>query len=415
MQSPGKSLNKKVTLISTGQPSLNPRLVKEADALFSVGYEVMVIYQYWNEWGTKLDKELVADKKWKAVRVGGSPGDGFYVYWPTRVLQKACQLLYKFTHGRFISAELLIGRCTPLLIKAATRHRADLYIAHNLAALPVAVKAAKKHHAKIGFDAEDFHRNETSNDINSPDVKLKSAIENKYIPLVDYISVSSPGIGAAYRQLFPAKKPVVILNAFPVDNAITIKYNLSPAPLKLFWFSQTIGPQRGLEDVINALKALNNDKIELHLLGDLSPSANSYLADIGAGNINLNIHPPMAPARINEFASQFDIGLALEPAFCLNNDLALSNKIFTYMQAGLAIVASDTTAQKSLLEEYPKIGGLYKKGDKKALADLIKYYFDNRTDLIMAKKQSRAVACGELNWERESEKFLSLINKALSD
>jgi glycosyltransferase involved in cell wall biosynthesis len=343
------------------------------------------------------------------VRVGGSPDDGFYVYWLTRALQKACQLLYKFTRSRFIPADLLIGRCTPLLIKAAKRRRADLYIAHNLAALPAAVKAAKKHHTKIGFDAEDFHRNETSNDINSPDVKLKSAIENKYIPLVDYISVSSPGIGDAYRQLFPAKKPVVILNAFPVDNAITIKDNLLTGPLKLFWFSQTIGPQRGLEDAIKALKALNNDKIELHLLGDLTPWANSYLAGIGAGNITLYVHPPISPARINEFASQFDVGLALEPAFCLNNDLALSNKIFTYLQAGLAIVASDTTAQRGLLEQYPKIGGLYKKGDEQALADLIKYYFDNRSGLLLAKKESRRVACGELNWEKESLVFLNNI------
>lgn len=62
---------KKIVLVTSGQPSLNPRLVKEADALVEAGYEVTVIYQYWNEWGTDLDKVLLPQKKWKTIRVGG--------------------------------------------------------------------------------------------------------------------------------------------------------------------------------------------------------------------------------------------------------------------------------------------------------------------------------------------------------
>ena len=78
---------------------------------------------------------------------------------------------------------------------------------------------------------------------------------------------------------------------------------------------------------------------------------------------NLRFHDPAAPDELTAFASQFDIGLALEPAFSRNNDIALSNKIFTYMQAGLAIIASNTTAQQQLLKKYPKIGELYEIGN----------------------------------------------------
>jgi len=408
-----KRLNKKIVLITSGQPSLNPRLVKEADSLAENGYDVMVIYQYWNDWGTKMDEGLLVGKRWEAIRVGGSTNENPVAYWLSKNLYRARQAINKLFGGRFLPAELLIGRCTQLLAKEASRHLADLYIAHNLAALPAAVKAAKKYNTKSGFDAEDFHRNEVSDDPNNPNVILKSTIEDKYLPKVNYVTASSPGIGAAYKRLFHGTSPVVLLNAFPVDTTIKFNNTTSGGTLRLFWFSQTIGPQRGIEDIVTALTILDNREIELHLLGFLPSTGKEYLERIGADKITLQIYPPMPPDAINQFAFQFDIGLALETGFCLNNDLALSNKIFTYMQAGLAVIASDTTAQKSLLDEYPKIGGLYKKGDATMLANLIRHYFINRAELWHAKKESHAVACEQLNWEKESGKFLSLIKEVV--
>jgi len=405
--------SKKILIVTSGQPSLNPRAVKEADALFNAGYDVLMIYQFWNVWGTKLDEALLAGKKWKAIRVGGSPGKGVVPYWLTRIFHRSCQLLYRLTNGRMVAPELVVGRCTAWLTNEARRHRADLYIAHNLAALPAAVKAAKKFHSKSGFDAEDFHRNETTNDPASDDVKLKSAIEGLYIPQVNYLSVSSPGIGEAYRQIFPDIDPLVILNVFPLQKEIRLKETLAASKLKLLWFSQTIGPSRGLEDIFGALAQLNNDQIELHLLGDLPPASHSYLAGISAGIPGVHIHSPSAPDELFAFASQFDIGLALETGFCLNNELALSNKIFTYMQTGLAIIASDTSGQKQLMQSHPGAGKVYEKKNVTMLADIVKAYFDDRRQLLLAKKESRAAACRELNWEMESQLFLKKVNELI--
>jgi len=402
---------KKIVIVTSGQPSLNPRAVKEADALYNAGYDVLMIYQFWNAWGTKLDETLLAGKKWKAIRVGGTPGKGFVTYWLTRIFHKGCQVLYRLTNGKWIAPELVIGRCTAWLTREARRHKADLYIAHNLAALPATVKAAKKFNSKCGFDAEDFHRNETTNDPASDDVKLKSAVEDHYIPQIDYLSVSSPGIGEAYKQIFPGIEPVVILNVFPLQTKIQLNETPTSSKLKLFWFSQTIGPGRGLEDIFNALAQLDNDQIELHLLGDLPPSSKGYLADTAAGVQGLHIHSPVAPDELFEFASKFDIGLALETDYCLNRDIALTNKIFTYMQAGLSIIASNTSAQKQLMENHPGAGKVYEKRNVAMLAEMVKNYFDDRTQLLHTKKESRATACSELNWERESQVFLKTVNK----
>jgi glycosyltransferase involved in cell wall biosynthesis len=404
----------KVLIISSGQPSLNPRLVKEADALAEKGYDVLVIYAYWNEWGTQLDEQLLPTKKWNTIRAGGDPKQNPGRYFISRLINRiAITLVKKYRQMEF--AERAISRASYFLEMEAKKHRADLYIAHNLGALPAAVKAAKKFNKPCGFDAEDFHRYEATNDVNDRDVILKTYIENKYLPQTNYLTASSPQIAAAYEQLFAGKTPLTLLNVFCKSDQPEISSVNPNAPLKLFWFSQTIGYSRGLEDVIEALGILKEYSFELHLLGDLPEDAfkNYLLQQQSANNLKIFIYPPISSIAINAFAATFDIGLALEPAFSVNNDLALSNKLFTYLQAGLALIASDTTAQLAFINQYPAIGNWYGKGDGDSLAEVLIYYYKNREALLQARRAALQLAHSTLNWETERVKFLTLVKQTI--
>lgn len=406
-------------LITSGQPSLNPRLIKEADTLAESGYRVTVIYQFWNGWGTELDRQLLAEKKWKAVRVGGSSTKNKTLYWMTRVRHKAAKVLFKQLGSKFNLAELAIGRCTFLLLKEALRHQADLYIAHNLAALPVAVLAAKKCKVKCGFDAEDFHRNEVSDDPENADVRLKAFIEDKYFPQTDYLTTSSFPIAQLYQKLFPEKKITTILNTFLVVKEVSLLIAKPNRPLKLFWFSQSIGLNRGLQDVFSALKFLKDEQIELHLLGFLDNQTKRQLDELLIGlqikkKIQPIFHQPVKADHLPIFAAQFDIGLALEPGFSINNNAALSNKIFTYLQAGLAVVASDTIAQKQFILENSNLGFCYEKGNAQQLATILKQLIDEPDLLIKTKQQAYQAARLNLNWETESLKFLKVVSETLN-
>ena len=91
---------KKIVLITSGQPSTNPRLVKEADSLVEEGYDVLVIYQYWNAWATKADKELLKEKKWKYLEAGGNPERKF-IFLVTKILHKVFRVLYEVLGIKF--------------------------------------------------------------------------------------------------------------------------------------------------------------------------------------------------------------------------------------------------------------------------------------------------------------------------
>lgn len=405
---------KRICLVTSGQPSLNPRLVKETDSLVDAGYEVTVVYQYWNNWGTILDQELLATKKWNLYHVGGSPTHKKATYWFTRLQYKLANIFTRYFGFMGFVPEMAIGRCTFSLCKKAKSIKADLYIGHNLAALPAVVRAAKYHKSKCGFDAEDLHRFETNIDY---DIRLKAHIENKYFSKVDYLTTSSPQIAKKYEELFPNLAFHAVLNVFPKTEFVP-SFNTNN-PIKLFWFSQNVGLSRGLQDVIKSLKILNSQPIEFHILGFLSPESNVALDEL-IKSLNF-VHPPiisfyqpMASSKIVEFATQFDIGLATEPGFSTNNHLALSNKLFTYLQAGLAIVATETIAQKDFIQEHPSIGTSYQIGNVEQLANLLHNYIENPELLKQHQNGAYQLYDSTLNWDKESSKFLAIVTKVLN-
>jgi glycosyltransferase involved in cell wall biosynthesis len=407
----------KVILISPGQPSSNPRLQKEALALFHAGYHVTVIYSFWVRWADSSDASLI--KQFPAinwVRAGGHPTDekGLYLY--TRVRHK----LYKYLARAFSFSRLwnekALARAGNELEKTAKALFADLYIAHNLAALPPAQKAAAKHRTKYAFDAEDYHRGqETPGSLEYKQVVLT---EDSYLPGVAYCTAASPLIGAAYAKKYDRLHPQVVNNVFSRDY-------LQPRPadyrkgdiLKLFWFSQTVGHGRGLEESIKALGRIRTFPVTLTILGYASETITSELKELalqeGLGDHQLIFHGPVPLDEIFPLAHEHHIGLALEVTTIENRQICLTNKIFTYLLAGLFIAATDTQAQALFLKDYEGVGATYLSGDDAALADLLITMANDPAKLNASRERARALADTRLNWEAEQGVLLQQIKKIL--
>lgn len=408
-----------IVLLTSGQPSVNPRLVKEADALFAKGHNVTVIYQYWDIWAQKADTILLKNKKWTAICVAGTPETSKIVYFLSKLSHKISRLLLPKFGLKYTLPEQAISRSCYLLYIEALKHKADIYIGHNPGALAPTVWAAKKKKVKCGFDAEDFHRNERSNDPNNSDVKLKTYLENKYFPQLNYLITASPQITDEYKKFFPDLKPTTILNVFPKYKGSKSMPYTTDNPLKLFWFSQKIGPDRGLQDVFKALKILEKETLEFHILGKPRPTIKAQFDEL-IESLKFNNKPsilyyePMDGETLMHFTAQFDIGLALEPGFSRNNEIALSNKLFTYINVGLATIVSNTIGQKAFIDTNPEIGKSYPAGNPEALANQIKHYLDHPIELNTAKLKAYQAAQTLYNWEVESEKIVALVEGQFS-
>jgi glycosyltransferase involved in cell wall biosynthesis len=407
----------KVCLITTGQPSTNPRLVKEADALSEADYDVNVICAHWARWADKTDQTLLAARRWGASvnYVGGN----LYSSEPKHLWSRARYGLTRRVSGivgiRF-PKEWVLSRVTPELAYAARKTRADLYIAHNLGALPAAVHAAKSNGGKVGFDAEDFHSGMSG--VAAEDA-LARLVETEFISACDYLTASSSGIAAAYAETYRVPTPVTLLTVFPlVDRPAEFRERKQDEPLRLYWFSQSIGPGRGLEDVVAAMGELRSRNIELHLrgqwIGRYQAELISFAASKNVDSARIVCHSPAEPDEMARLASQFDVGLALEIPDNRNKELCASNKLFTYMLAGLALVATNTSEQSEILKQKPGIGFLYSPGDITSLAQQLECWLEDSASLALVRRASWKAGSDHFNWDLEKKKFLQVIEDTLA-
>ena len=98
-------------------------------------------------------------------------------------------------------APAALSRIGPELLRAATGIPAELYIAHNLGALPAACAAAAKHGSRVAFDAEDFHSGQLSAPSDAHAAAVARSAERRYLPRCAYVTAAAPGIAEAYRDL----------------------------------------------------------------------------------------------------------------------------------------------------------------------------------------------------------------------
>jgi len=406
----------KIVFVTSAQLSANPRMLKEAKSLFHAGYTISVIWCPISPWADEFDLKLFSEYpsiKW--IKAGYQAKKEPVGYWYARIRQKVWQFIYKNVGNYFDAAIKSQVLYCQELNSFALQKKADLYIGHNLGALPAIVKAAKKNKAKSIFDFEDFHRGEAAD--GSLQTKMVKEIENRYIPLVDSITTASSSITEAYQTIFRKKIITTINNCFPLTFAVECIQTLPDRPLKLFWFSQYVGKQRGLQTVIKAMSKFAPNEITLTLLGKATDEVKEYfyalMDEVGLNRSQVEFLDPVEESEIVRISSLHHIGLAAEYVHIPNRDLCLTNKLFMYMLAGNALLMTDTKSQQYFFQENSKIGLLYKQENVASLVNELKNYLDNPSILENHRQTSLKLAKYKYNWEIEQEIFLINIKNTL--
>jgi glycosyltransferase involved in cell wall biosynthesis len=323
--------------------------------------------------------------------------------------------LFRFTGPQPGFTERAFHYAIPELTHRVRQIPADLYIAHNLAALPPASHAARQHDARLGFDAEDFHRGELpETPENALDRSITAALEARYMPQCDYMTAASDGIADAYADVLGIEQPTTILNVFPWaerENTVSegdLKEEVPEGTRSLYWFSQTIGPDRGLEDALRALPSLP-DNVILSLRGQWSPGYEDTFRGqaerLGVADRirHLDLVPP---DELIPRTAQHDVGLALEqPSVSTNRSICLTNKLFTYLLAGTPFVATDTPGQRPVVDDLPKVAQSYGPGATDEFVEAVTTLLNTNGLRDAALKAARNRYC----WDVEKRHFLDVV------
>lgn len=399
----------RICLIGVTHFCHNPRLLREADSLSEAGHDVRVVTPSFTASLDERDKKHLARRKWRHQKIDYVPKGLIGTARSTfiRGRRRLAFELYERVGGSRLG-EYAYTSALPEQVLLSARESADWFIAHTQAALPIAAAASRCWQAKLGFDCEDLlseHGTDPSN--------IVREIERTYLPDCDYVSAPSHGIANRLRDDYSIRAPIVLYNVFPLSLAMgmtpPMERQANPV-LRLHWFSQTIGPGRGIEEAIAACGMLGRS-VELHLRGN---PANGYEATLralaGQQRVDLKLHAQVDHDDLIRSMDQFDVGLALERGENTNYALTVTNKIGSYLLAGLGIAATDTPGQREVLGEVPSAGFLYPSGDSEQLAAGLRRWIDDRSALKTAQQAAWDFARRRFCWDVEERKFMSALS-----
>ncbi|MGH2381040.1 MAG: glycosyltransferase family 4 protein [Candidatus Limnocylindria bacterium] len=292
------------------------RVEKEAGTLRDAGYRVTVIADA----GPGLPVADMVDGI-AVVRVpralGGMPGIRYATH-DVRLAKVLAGLRPAILHAHDSNALLPVG------LAASGLHVPFVYDAHELW-----LHRPRRGHHRMYHDASRAYY---------------AALQQWMVPRASAILTVSAPIQRHLERVYRA--PVDLVPNYPVLGAPAVAGPLrtrlgagvperSPIVLHLGGMMAT----RGLEELVTAIR----DVAEAHLVflggGDSAPLLR-LARQLGIAK-RIHILSPVPPGDVEAYAAAADIGVVTTQPIGLNNRYSLANKLFQYMAAGIAVLASD--------------------------------------------------------------------------
>jgi glycosyl transferase family 1 len=380
-------------------------MLKTADALYDAGYQVRVVSTRHVTWAWEADRCVKKRRPW-AWRVVD------YDRSSARVRQLASGVRFRGAQAAALAAgaaqvPLAIGirgysRMHDEIVSAVASESADFVYGGTTGALAAVAAGARVLGVNFGLDLEDFHSAEQAGDGSELAHALAERIESEVLPQATFLTAGSPMIADAYSAKYGIR-PTPIHNTFSMNFAAP---SHGHRPLRMYWFSQTLGPGRGLEDVISAV-GRSGITAELHVRARPIPSYAANLTRLQlrvAPSLKLVLHNPESPDRMVELSHGYDLGISTEDGAVLNHRICLGNKIFTYLAAGIPVLLTATPAQMRLAADLGVAASIYDPGDVDALAAILRRWDADPNLRCVVAQAARAAAQRRWHWEHPDDR-----------
>lgn len=401
---------KRILIVSGSALSRNPRVLKEAETLAQAGHNVTVLTLRNHAVAEAFDLKIMATARFRRIVLDVTPAPGAAQALVFLRRLKAARARWTARHLGWESIET-IGPAGELLAMAR-KQSADLVIGHTEVGLWVVARLLDEGR-NVAADFEDWH----SEDLLPLDragrpVQLLRKVELALLHGATYTTTTSEVLADALQQAAGGRRPAVVYNSFPLQPN---PRNGPPGdPPSFIWFSQTIGPGRGLEEFLKVWNQMSVSS-RVTLVGEDRHGYRDTLRSLVSPERQglLNFADLVPPDTLPSLIARHDVGLALEPLIPLNKNLTVSNKIFQYVNAGLAVVATPTAGQREVLARNVD-AGVFLLTTPAANATALDQLLRDRAMLQSRQQAARRLAEAQYCWEHASHALLDLVNHALS-
>ena len=241
---------------------------------------------------------------------------------------------------------------------------------------------------------------------------LVKAVEAGYIEQANIVSCVSDGIAQSLKKRYRLiETPLTLRNIPRYERSLERHQTTNPREVL---YQGVIMRGRGLEALIEGVSA---SKSNLRLIFRGPHFDAKYFAELKMagqkilGPDNFDIQAPINPKTLIKAASKSDIGVMLLGQKTEHNRLALPNKVFEYIMAGLPLVVSNNPDMASIVKRFGA-GAVVSSLKPDAIAKAL----DGLQGETWLKAHKACLRASEtLNWEAEKHLLLDTANSLWED
>jgi glycosyltransferase involved in cell wall biosynthesis len=298
-------------------------------------------------------------------------------------------------------------------VREIARLRPGVVHAHDAAMLLPGLLGARLVGARLVYDSHELATGVPYRDRRWG--AFVALVERLAVPRADAVITVTGGIAERLRDHYGlAETPAVVRNVCALeagapDGTLRARLGIGDAPLVLH--QGAAAPERGCETLVRAIALV--PEAQLVFLGTGEPGFDAALAELAAGlGVRERVHL-CASIPLEELLSrtaEADVGVTLLQDTCENHRLALPNKLFEYVAAGVPVVASDLPELRRAMAELGA-GRVVDAGSPEAVAAALRAALAERGGEAVRAASERARSL--LSWEHERERLLAVYERAL--
>ena len=278
---------------------------------------------------------------------------------------------------------------TAAAAKLATFEPFEVVHAHDFNTLELAAEYAGKWSAKLVYDSHELWFDRALPGRPTPLWRIRGRrFETALAQQAVVVFTVSDGIAQRLRERGLSDVRVV-RNTFP---RAEVPAELPDTPAGLLYAGR-VGAGRDLPTVVGAARLLA--PFRTLLMGSVDPN---YRLDLGG----VEQVPETSIDEVDRVLQESGISLVTLTNTCENHRLALPNKLFHAVRAGVPVVAADLPELRAVITKY-HLGTLYEPGNAESLAAAVRAVIADYPGYVSAVR----AAGDELNWDRDADQLVS--------
>jgi glycosyltransferase involved in cell wall biosynthesis len=296
-------------------------------------------------------------------------------------------------------------------VRGLAQLRPDVVHAHDAAMLLPGVIGARLIGAPLVYDSHELATSVPYRE--RLWARFVAGIERLVVPRCAAVITVSDGIAEQLRRRYSLRRtPTVVRNVTSLraqgPGGLRMRVGID-ARTPLILHQGAPAPARGCEILLAALQRLPG--AHLAFLGDPEPGYAAVLRRVIREQRlqdRVTLLPGVPLEELLAQTAEADVGVTLLQDTCENHRLALPNKLFEYIAAGVPVVTSALPEIQRLVEDYG-VGWCVTPNDPDALAQALRIALAHRQDDALRERLRRAAE--ELSWSREQHRLLGLYER----